>query len=212
MFRSDHSYRPRLKKLSDKEADRRLAERMDKAMSRFEIAERLRATTVAQLPKEAPWTQVVSPSRVAQVLQSFLVREVPANPPDYQLLREVGADSVVEFVIEAYGMRSEGGKAGTYLLGYGRMFTLEGETLWRRNFIVDELDSGVDGLDPFSLKTDPGQYRQAMHAMLDAVAAQFAKDLTPPDRHAAPASALPKETQPAPADEAPPRPAEEDPI
>ena len=198
VFRGDGSHAPRLKRLDPREADRRLELKLQNAMSRFEIAERLRATTAAALPAEPPWTRAVDPARVAQVLQSFLVQEVPANPPDYQAVGELGADAIVEFVIESYGLRSEDGHAGAYLLGYGRMFTLDGRELWRRNVRVDQLASGLPGMDPFEVAKRPELWREAMTSMLDAVARQFAADLSPEDRRASAAPAQP----PAPAGEA----------
>lgn len=182
VFRGDSTYAPRLKRLEPREADRRLTVKLQKAMSRFEIAERLRARTYSSLPAERPWTQSLDPARVAQVLQSFLVEEVPANAPDYQLVRELGADAVVEFVIEEYGIKSEDGVAGAYLLGYGRLFTLDGNELWRRNFRVDQIVSNVHALDPFKVAKEPQLWRDTMTQMLDAVAAKFAEDLNPPDR------------------------------
>ena len=182
VFRGDGAYRPKLKKLDPREADRRLAVKLGKGMSRFEVAERLRATTSSMLPQERPWTDTVNPAAVAQALQSFLVDEVPANPPDYELVRELGADTVVEFVIEEYGMRSDGGKAGAYMLGYGRMFRIGGGEIWRRSFKVDSLEAGITGVDPFAVGKDPQLYRELMQDMLDGVAVQFAKDLSPSDR------------------------------
>lgn len=209
VFRDDDSYAPKLKRLAPKEADRRLGARMQEAMTRFEIAERLRATTAAALPDRRPWTHTVNPALVARTLQSFLVDEVPANQPDYQLVRELGADCVVEFVIEEYGMRSEDGKAGAYVLGYGRMFTLDGHELWRRNYEVDQLKSGMGGLNPFAIKDHKEVWRNAMSEMLDAVAIVFAKDLTPhSDGTSAP---VPAEEAPA-RDEQPPPASEEDEI
>ncbi len=182
VFRGDGSYSPKLKRLDPREADRRLTVKLGKGMSRFEVAERLRATTASMLPHERPWTHSINPAAVAQILQSFLVEEVPANPPDYQLVAELGADTIVEFVIEEYGMRSKEGKAGAYMLGYGRMFRIGGGEIWRRSFEVDSLDAGMPGVDPFAVGKDPNLYRQLMQEMLDGVAVQFAKDLNPPDR------------------------------
>ena len=189
VFSGDKSYRPRLERLDPKEADRRLQVRLAQAMTRFEVAERLRATTTAKLPPERPWTHAVDAVRVARVLQSFLVEEVPANAPDYQLLGELGADSVVELVIESYGMRSKGGKGGVFLEGYGRMFTLDGDELWRRRFRADWLDSGLEPLDPLRVAKEPERYREALTLLLDGVAQQMAKDLNPPDRRSRPSPA-----------------------
>lgn len=184
VFQDDGSYRQKLAKLEPKEADRRLGNKMAKGMSRFEVADRLRATTLGQLPREVPWTNVVDPVSVARHLQSFLVEEVPANPPDYDLLRAENADAIVEFVIEKYGMRSENGRAGVFVEGYGRMFTLDGRReLWYRAFRVDQVDAQQPHVDPFKVgKTDGILFREQMTDVLDAIATQFAKDLNPSDR------------------------------
>ena len=187
VFREDSAYRNKLKKLEPVEADRRLTVKLLQAVTRFEISERLRVTTLSQLPREFPWTHVVDPARVASVLESFLVEEVPANAPDYDLVASLGADTIVEFVIQDYGMRSEDGRAGAYLRGYGRMFTLDGRTeVWRRPFAMDQVAEGKEHLDPFKVGKDPSLFRAAMTSMLDEVARMFVKDLTPTDRAGAP--------------------------
>ncbi|MBI3183179.1 MAG: hypothetical protein HYZ28_13665 [Myxococcales bacterium] len=183
VFREDGSYSGKLKRLEPKEADRRLQVKLSKGMTRFEVSETLRATVFAGLPQEHPWNNVVEAAEVARELQSFLVEEVPANPPDYELLRPLGADAVVEFVIEDYGMRSTGGRAGTFIEGYGRMFTLAGRgELWRRSFRADQIDSGSPHVDPFRVGKEPAQFRLELTSLIDGVAAQFSKDLNPPGR------------------------------
>jgi hypothetical protein len=178
VFRGDGSYSKKLGKLAPDEADRRLTTRLRQAMSQFEVADRLRATTVSQLPRESPWSETVDPARVAEVYQSFLVEEESVDRPDYSRAREAGADSIVEFVIEEYGIRSRGGRAGPYVSGYGRMFTLDGRQIWSRAFRADGLDSGIAAADPFEVARDPTRWRNVMGPLLDAVAAQFAKDLS----------------------------------
>lgn len=180
VFREDDAYGDKLKKLEPKEADRRLQVKLANAVTRFEISERLRLHTFSQLPRERPWTETLDAARVATVLESFLVEEVPANAPDYDLLAPLGADTVVEFVIQDFGMRSEDGRAGAYLEGYGRMFRLDGRSeLWRRPFRVDHVESGAEHLDPFKVGKEPELFRLAMTRMLDEVAARFAEDLSP---------------------------------
>lgn len=187
VFSEDSAYKDKLKKLDSKEADRRLINHMRKGMSRFEVAEHLRATTFSQLPKEIPWTNLVEPVQVAGALQTFLVEEVPANAPDYDLLSEFGTDAIVEFVIEAYGMRSDNGRAGVFVEGYGRMFLLDGRReLWYRAFRVDQVDLELPHLDPFRVAKDPVLFRQQMGEALNGVAAQFAADLQPSDRRGGP--------------------------
>ncbi|ATB33953.1 hypothetical protein [Melittangium boletus] len=183
VFREDSSYREKLKKLEPKEADRRLQTKLTSAVTRFEVSERLRVTTFRQLPREQPWLNTVDPARVASVLESFLVEEVPANAPDYDLLAPLGADAVVEFVIEDYGMRSKKGRAGAYIRGYARMFWLKSKNeIWRHPFRLDRVEEGADHLDPFKVGKDPSLFRLAMTEMLDELSTEFSQEMTPDNR------------------------------
>jgi hypothetical protein len=182
VFRDDNTYGGKLKKLDPKEADRRLQVKLAGGVSRFEVSDSLRANTIAYLPQQAPWTNAVHPAEVARALESFLVEEVPANAPDYELLRPLGADSVVEFVIEEYGMRSSGGRAGIYVLGYVRMFFLDGGgNQYFRSFRADEVYSGLPHLDPFAVAKDKNRimFRQHITNAMVRVAELIAKDLNP---------------------------------
>jgi hypothetical protein len=180
VFREDSTFQGKLKRLDSREADRRLQAKLAKAISRFETSDRLRAVALANLPKERPWTHAVDPARVASALESFLVEEVPANPPDYELLKPLGADAVVEFVIEDYGLRSAGGKASVYASGYGRMFILGGSELWRQSFRA--ADANRPALDPFKVAEEPELFRSEMAAVLDWVAVEFSRALNPEGR------------------------------
>lgn len=181
----DGSYRDKLKKLGPQEADRRLEAKLVSSMTRFELSERLRVMTFRQLPREAPWLNTVDPAHVATVLESFLVEEVPALQPDYDLLKTLRADTVVEFVVQDYGMRSKRGKAGAYLRGYARMFWLESRSeLWRHPFELDEVDGGVEHLDPFKVGKTPALFRERMTDLVDVLSSRFAEDLTPKGRKA----------------------------
>ena len=197
VFRDDSTYGGKLKKLEPKEADRRLQVRLDRgipdkavgSITRFEVADQLRSSTLGMLPRERPWLSVINPAQVASALESFLVEEVPANAPDYDLLKPLGADLIVEFVVEDYGMRSDNGRAGTYIIGYGRAFYLEGGgNVWYRSFRADEVDSGQPHVDPFKVNKDPGIFREHLTTLLKAVAEQFAKDLQPANRRGGPSA------------------------
>jgi hypothetical protein len=177
VFREDSTFRQKLKRLDPREADRRLAVKLSQAVTRFEVAERVRAGTFARISKERPWSDTVSAATVASALESFLVEDVPAHPPDYELLRPLGVDAVVEFVIEEYGMRSEDGKAGVFAHGYGRMFRLDGGQIWRKSFDVDQVDAKTASLDPFKVGKNPELFRGAMREVLETVAADFAQEL-----------------------------------
>lgn len=192
VFRDDGSYRDRLGRLENKEADRRLAhalaagsyekERLThRSISRFELADSLRSHTLALLPKRAPWTGIVHPVEVARVLESFLVQEVPANEPDYARLGGLGVDTILEIVVDEYGMRSEGGKAGAYMIGYARMFRIGGPQLYHRRFQADDLRGGLDHLDPFLVRRNAELFAARVKQMVAAVAAQLAQDLMPAD-------------------------------
>ena len=198
VFRFDGSYRDKLKRLDDKEGDRRLGNAltvgsMEKTksgeyevthhtISRFEIADSLRSGTLAMLPKHSPWSEVVHPVEVARVLESFLVHEVPANAPDYERLAALGADTIVEIVVEEYGMRSSNGKAGAYLIGFARMFRINGPELYHRRFYSDDLDAGLPHLDPFAVRKNTELFGERIKAMVAAISLQVAKDLTPAER------------------------------
>jgi len=190
VFQEDGAYKDKLKKLEPKEADRRLQAKLTAAVTRFEVSERLRVNTFRQLPPERPWVNTLDPARVATMLESFLVEEVPANAPDYDLLSRLGADTVVEFVIQDYGMRSDDGRAGAYIRGYARMFKINGRAeIWRQPFQLDRVTEGSEHLDPFKVGKEPTLFRQQLTEMLDVLAEQFAQNLTPKDRK--PGGALP---------------------
>jgi hypothetical protein len=196
VFRDDNSYTVKLKRLSAKEGDRRLAVKLAEGsvdavgnrgitLTRFQLADTLRSQVTANIAKVAPWTNAAHPGDVAAVLQSFLVQEVPANPPDYELLRPLGVDAVIEFVVEEYGMRSVGGMAGCYISGFGRMFRLDGGgDMWFRRFKADQVKSGQASMDPFQVAKDTNIFRNEMGTLLAAVADVFAADLSPADRGA----------------------------
>ncbi len=198
VFRDDPSYAPKLKKLDAKEADRRLADKLTNGVrdaktgqkviatiTRFEVADSLRAETLTHLPRSAPWEQVINPAKVASVLESFLVDEVPANAPDYERLTPLGADSIIELVIEDFGMRSEEGRAGIVLKGYARFFFVNGAEVYSRKFVSDEVKAGLPPLDPFAVAKNPTLFRNRLRAMIAVIGKQIGEDLTPADREVA---------------------------
>lgn len=177
VFRDDSAYQGKLQRLEPKEADRRLQAKLAKAISRFETSDRIRAVTLANLPRQPPWTKAVDPAKVASALESFLVEEVPANPPDYELLKPLGADSIVEFVVEDYGLHSGQGRARAYVSGRARMFRLGGPVIWRDSFRLEQ--TAQPGLDPFRVAEEPDLFRTQFSQLLDAAAARFATELNP---------------------------------
>lgn len=223
VFQDDNAYRKVLdpRRIDNKEADRRLgnvlaAGSFDKGkrltahtISRFEVADSLRSNTLALLPTTPPWSEVVQPVEVARVLESFLVQEVPANAPDYERLSALGADTVVEIVVEDYGMRSSGGKAGTFVVGFARMFRIGGPELYVRRFVADDLKAGLEHLDPFAVSKNAGLFKERIKQIVLAVSEQVAKDLTPAERREVAPGAQPvrRSTQPA-----VPVPADDDPL
>ena len=84
---------------------------------------------------------------------------MPGAAPDYARLKPLGADSVVEFVIEEYGIRAEKGVPQTWVSGSGRMFRLSD--------------------DPSTLSGNARPFKDQMVAVLDAVSVRLARQLSP---------------------------------
>jgi hypothetical protein len=183
VYRSDSAQAAKLTGSSPEDADRKLEESLKPALSRFEAAERIRSHVHAAIQSERPWSQAVPPSQVASALETFLVQEVPGSPPDYGRLKPLGADSVVEFVIEGYGMRTEKGVAQTWVRGTGRMFRLgDGGELWHSGFSGTSTEAGLQPLDPAALSSDPRAFHEQMVAVLDSVSVRLARQLSPTNR------------------------------
>jgi hypothetical protein len=167
-----------------------------RAVSRFQLSDGLRSALLALLPQVAPWTQSVPPAEVASLLESFLVEEVPANPPDYNLLRGLGADCVLELVVEDYGMRSENGRAHAFLKGHARLFRIGQPDLWERHFERSLVGATNPILDPFEVAKDGELFRDAMGGLIESVAEELAESLRTPG--------LPEPAAPVPPPPAPP--------
>jgi hypothetical protein len=183
VYRSDSTQAGKLGGASPEDADKKLEESLKPALSRFEAAERLRSHVHAAIQTEKPWSQAVPPSQVASALETFLVQEVPGSPPDYSRLKPLGADSVVEFVIEEYGVRTEKGVPQTWVRGTGRMFRLgDGGELWRSGFSGNSTEAGLQPLDPASLSSNPRPFHEQMVAVLDVVSVRLARQLSPTNR------------------------------
>lgn len=187
VYRSDAAQAARLGGTSPEDADRKLEETLKPALSRFEAAERLRSHVHAAIQTEKPWSQAVPASQVASALETLLVQEVPSPPPDYGRLRPLGADSVVELVIEEYGVRTEKGQPQTWVRGTGRMFRLgDGGELWRTGFSRTSTEAGLPPLDPSTLAGNPRPFHDQMVAVLDSVSIQLARQLSPANRAGGP--------------------------
>jgi hypothetical protein len=183
VYRSDSARSAQLNGTSPADADRSLREHLAPTISRFEAAERLRAQVHASIQGERPWSQAVPPAQVASALETFLVQEVPASAPEYDKLKPLGADAVVEFVIEEYGIRSEAGVPQTWVRGTGRMFRLgDGGEIWRTRFSRTSTQAKLSPLDPTALGQDPRPFHEQMVALLDSVAGTLAGELTPRNR------------------------------
>jgi hypothetical protein len=164
-------------------ADAQLVSAMNAAIGKFEVSERLRSQVSVALKGEKPWSNAVPASQVASALETFLVERVPAVAPDYDRLRPTGADSVVELVVEEYGLRPEAGGSQSYVRGYARMFLLAGGSeLWRTDFQRSAGGQGLPALDRTAVQSNAGPYGDQMRSLLDGVAVALAQELTPPGR------------------------------
>lgn len=203
VFSQDDGYAPTLAKSTSKKSpaewDAILADRLlngyktppDKrpavdipSITRFEVADTLREATLEGLPRELPWTRTASPAEVSSALESLLVEEVSAPEPDYARLLPLGVDWVLEIVVEEYGMRSEKGRAGVFVVGNARLFRIGGGEAYHRRFFSDDVRAGLEHLDPFLTAKDPTLFRERMRQMLVSIAAQLARDLAPEGRRA----------------------------
>ncbi len=164
-------------------AEAQLASAMNAAIGKFEVSERLRSQVSVALKSEKPWSNAVPASQVASALETFLVERVPALPPDYDRLKPTGADSVVELVVQEYGLRPESGRSQSYVRGYARMFLLaDGSELWRVDFQRSGGAQGLPALDRADVQSNATPYGDQMRTLLDGAAAALALELTPPGR------------------------------
>jgi len=164
-------------------SEAQLVTSMNAAVGKFEMSERLRSQLASALRGEKPWSNAVPAAQVASALELFLVERVPAVPPDYSRLKPLGADAVVELVIEDYGLRGGSDGAQSYVRGYGRMFLLsDGSELWRAPFERTGDAAGLRVLDPSAVAAEGAPYAAQMRTLLDGAAKGLAGELTPPGR------------------------------
>jgi hypothetical protein len=158
---------------------------MNAAIGKFEVSERLRSQVAFALKAEKPWSSAIPASRVASALETLLVERVPSVPPDFNRLKPLGADSVVELVVEEYGLQL--GTGQTFVRGYGRMFLLaDGMELWRTDFQRSGQSQGLPALDTAGLASNASAYGDQLRALLDSAALGLAGELTPPGRRGGP--------------------------
>jgi hypothetical protein len=193
VYRSDPARAGALKATSPEAADQQLQEKLAGSVTRFEVGERLRSRVQSSLQREKPWSQAVPPAQVAGVLETFLVQDVTNTQPDYAKLKPLGADAVVEFLIEGYGLRSDKGVAQSWVRGTGRMVRLsDGGEIWRSGFSRTSADAKLAPLDPAALVDDPQPFREQMALVLDGAAIALAQQLNtsgaPLDLQAPPAA------------------------
>jgi len=183
VFTDDASFREGLRKLTPAEGNRRLANWLRQGLPPQELSDGLRSRTMLHLEHRAPFRHAAEPSRVARALGIFLVQDEADAKPNYQVLTELNVDSVVEVVIEGYGIRSAQGKIRFWVKGHGRMFRLKGgKVLWKRSFYAEEEASSLPATNPFAMAKDPSMFRNRIHWMLDTIAQRFAEDLSPGHR------------------------------
>lgn len=176
---------PQARGAGPEQSEAQLVSAMNAAIGKFEVSERLRSQLSVALKDEKPWSNAVPASRVASVLETFLVERVPAVPPDFDRLKSTGADAVVELVVESYGLQPVGSTAQAYVRGYARMFLLgNGSELWRGTFLRTATAQGLSTLDAAGVLENAAPYGDQVRALLDGAALQLAAELTPPDRRA----------------------------
>jgi hypothetical protein len=162
--------------LSPKEADAALAAQLAQQVGGFELEERIRAALVSRLPPTPPWSTAMPSIEVATSLDWLLVDD-RSGPPDYRLLAKRGSNSVLEVVVESHGVRRAAGKTALFARGNARMFLLDGSTLWKAPFDIDQTaDPEAEALDVVELRD--GAYREALTDVVGNVTDLLAKELS----------------------------------
>lgn len=187
VFQKDGSLFAKVGGKSPKAADDELARVLLKGdprngltINRYEIVDAVASKTRHYLHKQHPWSQALTAVEVARVLETFLVEDRAQGKPNYQRLRDAGADSVLEILLEEYGMRAANGRVGVYVLGTAKLMTLDGAVLYARSFVSDETGTtAVEGTDPADVLARPPLFREHLQVVLTAISETVADDLTP---------------------------------
>jgi hypothetical protein len=112
---------------------------------------------------------------VATALDSLLVDD-RSGPPDYRPLAARGCNSVLEVVVDDFRLKQTAGKNGFAIQGMARLFKLDGSTLWRFPFAID--DSADPQAAPLDLEAvRKGGYRDALIDIVERLGTQLAADL-----------------------------------
>jgi len=138
------------------EKDAAHEKRLRGRLNAFQMNERLRSAIIAHLPNVEPWTSIMPSVEVSTVLDLLLVQD-RAESPRYELLKEKGANTVLEVIVERSGLRfnPETGKTGFFLQGRARLFHIGGDTLWKAPLELDSTEiPEFPGLVPAELSHD----------------------------------------------------------
>ncbi|MBI5546078.1 MAG: hypothetical protein HY901_19475 [Deltaproteobacteria bacterium] len=162
--------------LSPSEADKQLQEVLAKQVTVFELEERIRAELLKRMPAVPPWTTSMPPADVATALQSLLVVD-RTTPLDLKALRAAGADAVLELRVTGWGVAVKS-KAGLYLQGQGRLYSLPSESgIWSDSLDTDlAVDPEVEAVDAVALKN--GGFREAIKVLVDRLVARIGPELS----------------------------------
>lgn len=187
VFQADGSLLAKGGAKSAKAADEELAKVLHKGdprngmtINRYEIVDAVASKTRHYLQKQQPWTQALPSVEVARVLETFLVEDRAQGKPNYDRLKAVGVDAVLEILLEEYGMRADKGRVGVYVIGTARLLRLDGAVLYTRAFVSDETGTdAVEGTDPNDVLARPPLFREHLQVMLTAIAETVADDVTP---------------------------------
>lgn len=165
--------------LAGEEGDKAVSQRLTRALTRFVIGRRVEEGSRIHLPPGL--FDVVSPTAVARALDLFLVDQQD-QPLDYERLAKLRVDAVLEITVNKYGLRraAPGMPAGGYARGWARLCTLDGETIWRIPFDVDESRDRTADLSGADFSKDPEQqWRETVDRIADGVGRSIGADLAP---------------------------------
>jgi hypothetical protein len=168
--------------------DGALAKTLTTSMTRFVVGRRFEGGVTAQLPTGL--FQIANPTRVAEELELLLVEKGDSDL-DYEKLRKLNVDAVLEIHVNSYGLRRGAQRqVGGFSRGYAQMVTLSGSTVWRLPFDLDESANGSASVDEAMLAKDVHYaWQQTVDRLAYAVGSLIARDLGARQERSAPRDA-----------------------
>jgi hypothetical protein len=149
-----------------------LGKQIEKAMTPFEVAERLRSGLIEHLPDAPPWNGIVPGAQADTALGDMLTVDHPVQAPEFDELLKLGVDGVLYVQIDRWGALGDEAGSGFHIQGTGRLFTLPDQsTLWKGPLEVTGGGPLAQGW------TEPGEVREHLGEVCARGGEQLALEL-----------------------------------